>query len=542
MKRSDGNGGPANPFELTVRQPERPGTAPPCQVACPNSGDIRAWIGLVAQHEKVGLSRESAIELAWEKIVDRNPFPATLGRICPHPCESGCNRSAKEGPVAINAMERFIGDWAIEHQFDFNRLEDQKPEKVAAIGAGPAGLSFAYQMARRGYSVTIFESRPEAGGMLRYGIPDYRMPPEILDAEIERIRRMGVEIRHGVQIDDRAMADIRQSFDIVFVAIGAQKSLLLGIPGEIGNGCWTGTDFLLRVNTGEAPELGAETVVIGGGNTAIDAARTAIRLGSKATIYYRRTRDQMPANAVEIEDALDEGVHIEFLAAPTEVVRNDVGDITGLRLQRMQLTDADASGRPRPVPIPDSSFTVPASSIVAAVAQVADADRLDIRSLEQNGLPSGHQILSGGDMIRAGIAGDAIIQGRKAAEAIHKDLYGVTTPEDLPGAVVQSDDLMLGFFPNVERANLPGSTPADRTQSLRLETHTTLNLEAFFREASRCMSCGACFGCSNCFMYCNADCYSLSETVTPGSYFMLDLSACEGCTKCIELCPSATIQ
>ena len=276
-------------FAFRGTEPVRSEPAPPCQLSCPNSGDIRKWIGFLAQREKLGLSKHEALGSAWGEIVDRNPFPASLGRICPHPCESGCNRTAKEDPVSIHAMERYLGDWAIEENLEFEVTEDPKSESVGIVGAGPAGLSFGYQMARRGYRVTIYESKFKPGGMLRFGIPDFRLPPEVLDAEIERIEKLGVEIRLGVGVGTHVtMDELRSNHEIVFVGIGAQTSRRLDIPGEEGTGCFGGTEFLAAVNTGEQIGIGDEVVVIGGGNTALDAARTARRLGADVTVSYRR--------------------------------------------------------------------------------------------------------------------------------------------------------------------------------------------------------------------------------------------------------------
>lgn len=542
MKSPSKKGGSSRPFALVVTKPVRPETVPPCQVSCPNAGDIRGWIGVIGQHKKLGLSREDAIRVAWLRIVDRNPFPATLGRICPHPCESGCNRSAKDEPVAINAMERFIGDRAVDLQWDFEPIEEQKEEDVAVIGAGPAGLSFAYQMARRGYSVKMFEARPKAGGMLRYGIPDYRMPPAILDAEIARIERLGVTILSGVQIAETDMDEVRNRFDIVFVGIGAQRSLLPGIPGESGEGFWTGTDFLAAVNTGKNLDPGDHVVVIGGGNTAVDVARTAVRLGSRATICYRRTRKEMPANGRELEAALAEGVVIEFLVAPKAIARDGRGRISTVSFQRMKLDGIDDSGRRKPVPMSGCELNIFASAVVAAVAQVPEWDDLRTDDAEGRQDRPGDGILLGGDVLGLGIAGEAIVQGRIAAEAIHSRLYGIEAPPDGSENVVQSDQLWLGYYPDVPRVNLPEVPVESRITSLKTELHATLDEDAFFMEASRCMSCGACFGCTNCFMFCNASCYRPMERPIPGSYFGLDLTLCEGCTKCVELCPSATIQ
>ena len=344
--------------------------APPCAGGCPNGNEIRELLVTVAQAEAYGRSNEQAFELFWKRLAERNPFPAVCGRVCPHPCEDACNRKGKDGSVSINAVERFVGDFGIAHKLKLSRLNDEKrSEKVAVVGAGPAGLSCAYQLARQGYQVTIFEGFPKPGGMLRYGIPTYRLPREVLDAEIQRILDLGVELKCSCIVGkDVSLEQLRKDYQAVFVGIGAQKGIKLKVPGEDAPNVFSGTDFLNAVNRGEPPVIGGKVIVVGGGDTAIDAARVSKRLGAEVTLLYRRTRSEMPAVKSEIEGALEEGVHIEFLAAPVEILQQD-GRAVGMRCIRMQLGEPDSSGRPRPVPQPGSEFEVEASSIIAAISQ-----------------------------------------------------------------------------------------------------------------------------------------------------------------------------
>ena len=279
----------------------------PCQGGCANCGDIRGWIGTVAQREKTGLSAEESYAQAWRIITDVNPFPATLGRICPHPCEDHCNRSELDEPLAINAMERFLGDFAINRGLPLDRCaEAGGGEWIGVVGAGPSGLSFAYQMARRGYRVTVYDAREKAGGMLRFGVPDYRLPQDVLDAEIQKILDLGVELHLGVEVGrDIGLEELRARHSSLYLGIGAQQGQALRIPGGEGPGVWTGTEYLARINRGEAVDTGAAVIVVGGGNTAIDAARCARRGGAEVTILYRRSREEMPAIVHEIDDALN---------------------------------------------------------------------------------------------------------------------------------------------------------------------------------------------------------------------------------------------
>ncbi len=546
----------------------------PCQASCPNCGDIRGWIGVIAQRSKTGIGREDAYARAWRMITDVNPFPAVLGRICPHPCESGCNRSEKDGAVAINSLERFLGDWAIAAKLPLEELEvDPKQESIGVIGAGPSGLSFAYQMARRGYPVTVYDEHEQAGGMLRHGIPDYRLPPQVLDREIQRILDLGVALELNTRVgSDVTIAQLRERHDILFLGVGAQKSLPLSIPGARGPGAWTGVEYLARVNRGEAVDLGQRVVVVGGGDTAIDAARSARRAGSDVTILYRRSREEMPADAGEIEDAHAEGVRVRFLASPVEIKRSD-GRIVGLVALRNELGEPDDSGRRRPLPVAGSEHELPADAFIAAVSQEPDWRGLEAFHGEGRWLVSNEigriddGVWAGGDVLGLGIAGMAIFHGRRAAETVHADLRGPVSGATAPGAAssemarsaaatdggrgaadsgpqvpIGADRLRMDLYaprPPAEPEHLPAeSALADASA----EVSFRLTEEQFLAEVERCLSCGKCFGCEHCFMYCTPLCFSRVEEAEPGSYFALALERCEECGKCVEICPSGFLE
>lgn len=541
-----GSNGPGGNGRLTPSfRPAQVQKAPPCQCGCPNGGDIRGWIGTIAQREKLGLSLDEACTRAWRMIADVNPFPSVLGRVCPHPCESHCNRGEVDEPLSINAMERFLGDWAIERGLGLVPLSTGRhPESIGVIGAGPSGLSFAYQMARRGYAVTVYERREQAGGMLRYGIPDYRLPQNILDAEIGRISNLGVEIRTGFSVGrDATLEDLRERHDIVYLGIGAQKGKGMGLPGEEGPGAWTGTDYLERVNRGEAVSLGNRVIVVGGGNTAVDAARTARRTGAEVTILYRRSREEMPAIAAEIEEAEAEGIALVLLAAPVRVVRED-GLIRQLVVQRMELGEPDESGRRRPVPVPGSEFEVPADSMIAAVSQKPEWNGLEalpgadggwIITDDLGALVDG--VWAGGDVRGLGIAGDAIVHGRKAAEAAHARLRGLPVPkrDDRPPA--RAEALVPEFYAPAGRAEPAHLPSAEALAHPDAETIARITEAEFLSEAGRCFSCGSCFGCQQCWMYCTAGCFTAVEEAGPGMFFTLSLEKCQECGKCAEVCP-----
>lgn len=534
-------------------RPQQVEKTAPCQIGCANCGDIRGWIGTIAQRSKTGLSRHQAYTRAWQMIADVNPFPGTLGRVCPHPCEEHCNRGELDEPLAINAMERFLGDWAIEKEIPLPLLDEEGKDKdhwFGVVGAGPSGLSFAYQMARRGYRVTVYESRKNAGGMLRYGVPDYRLPQAVLDAEIEKILQLGVELRLDTVIGrDITLETLRDRHSALYLGIGAQSGLALGLPGEEGSSMWTGMDYLSRVNEGEEIDLGERVIVIGGGNTAVDAARCARRSGADVAILYRRTREEMPAISHEIDDALEEGVELVELVAPLRIERLADGKLTGLTGCRMQLGEEDSSGRRRPVPVPGTEFLVPTDTLISAVSQQPVLAGLETLNHDGNwlltddcgGLDDG--LLAGGDALSLGIAGNAIMQGRKAAEELHARFSGVPRsrpPEERPD--IGPEGLRFDYKPESTATRQPKLGGEERISLGSAEVTSTINEQQFLAETERCFSCGSCFGCEQCSMYCTTGCFTKLDEVSPGAYFSIALDQCHECGKCIEVCPCGFLE
>ncbi len=528
--------------EISPLRPQYVPQLPPCAGGCPCGTDIRGWLTTVAQADAYGRTTDEAYQLAWEKIADRNPFPAVCGRVCPHPCEDGCNRSTKDGAVAINALEQYIGDYGIAHNLKLSSLTSEKhSEKIAVVGAGPAGLSCAYQLARRGYPVTVFEAFQQAGGMLRYGIPKYRLPREVLDAEIQRILDLGVTLETGAVIGlNVSVEQLRKEYAAVFVGVGAHRGLKLRIPGDDAPNVLTGTDFLNHANSGEAVQVGNKVLVIGGGDTAIDAARVSKRLGADVTILYRRTCSEMPAIAAEVDGAIQEGVKVEYLCAPIEILVKD-GMATGARCIRMDLGEHDASGRPRPVPRPGSEFELEASTIIAAISQAPRLDGLGIgeKWIETKGaaVTGMEGVFAGGDGVELGLVTIAIAQGRFAAEAIDAYVRGVPPAPVTPLPAIGKDRVHLDWYKPAyrhERAEVPVMERAADT-----EVQVGLLDAEVVDEAKRCMSCGQCMDCETCWMYCTNSCF---VKLPKGEHYKVKLELCNGCKKCADACPCGFIQ
>jgi NADPH-dependent glutamate synthase beta subunit-like oxidoreductase len=409
-------------------------------------------------------------------------------------------------------------------------------------------MSCAYHLALRGYPVTVFEAFPKAGGMLRYGIPDYRLPQDILDAEINRIVDMGVELKLNTAVgSDITMDDISKEYKAVFVALGAHKGLKLRVDGEDASNVFTGTDFLHRVNVGEKVEVGDSVVVIGGGDTAIDAARVAKRLGADATILYRRTRNEMPAIDEEIVGAEQEDVKIEFLAAPIEIYR-DNGRATGMKCQRMELGEPDDSGRRRPVPIEGDTFDLNFTTLIAAISQEPDftgfenlIEGKDWIKVDEKFKTAEDTLYSGGDNVNLGLVIDAIFHGRRAALAIHEMMTGEEMPPAIkPIGLIKFDKMQLSYYegsPRVEAREMPVS---ERLNSLTAEIVSTLSQEDAIHEAKRCMSCGMCFDCGSCWSYCQDN--AVIKPLIKGEPYKFKLEFCNGCKKCAENCPCGYIE
>ncbi len=543
-----GGENPAAPsFRIRAQQLEK---LPPCQAQCPNSGDVRGWLGVIAQHKKNKLTLDEAYDKAWQILAELNPLPATIGRICPHPCEDLCSRRDKDGAISINAMERFLGDWAISRSLPLPRAGAAKyAESIGVIGSGPASLSFAYQMARRGYDVTMYEKHEFPGGMLRHAIPDYRLPREILDAEVERVLDMNISLVRNIDVGSSVdLEKLRDKHTLIFLGLGAQGARELGIPGEQGPGVISGIDYLQHRKRQPESQHGKQVLVVGGGNTAIDAARSARRDGASVTLLYRRSETEMPAAAHEVEDARTEGVEFRFLVSPTRIVR-DGSEIRELHMQEMRLAEADEQGRRRPVSIPGRVQKIAADVVIVAVAQAPDWEGMGVLAGGQEWLHTrddgklDEDIWAGGDDRGPGIASKAIAQGRYAAEAAHAELRGQENPRERSARkAIHNGAVKMDFYSEQQRTVGCRRSQQERLSDPESEIDQTISYEQACQEASRCMSCGLCFDCQQCFMYCNKAGFTRIDETRPGNYFVLALEACEGCGKCIEVCPCAYLE
>jgi heterodisulfide reductase subunit A len=493
---------------------------PPCREACPIGQEAAGYVALLAQ----GRFAEAA-----ELIRLRNPLPVVCGRVCYHPCEAECNRGFVDEPVAIQHLKRFALDWQETHQGGFvpeRVAQERHPERVAIVGSGPAGLACAHDLAVRGYRPTVFERHAVLGGMLALGIPRYRLPRERLLQDVDAIRRLGVEFRTGVEIGrDLTLDQLRaEGFAAVFLATGAHAGVALEVPGEDLAGVMQGVEFLRRHALGIPPQVGRGVAVVGGGNTAVDAARTALREGAEhVTILYRRTRAEMPAVEHEIRDAEEEGIHFAFLRAPVEVL-GEHGRVSGLRCVEMALGEPDASGRRRPVPVPGSEHILVFDTVIVAIGQRPERPglgeerlRLDRRgTLEvspetfETSLPG---VFAGGDAVFGPATVIAAMgSGKRAAEAIHKHLRGAPLADFethmVPTQIRRGETFRPHLYappftqtPKRAREAMPRLEPAARARNWE-EVERGLTEEQARAEAARCLHCGVCVDCYQCVTAC----------------------------------------
>lgn len=465
----------------------------PCSKACPAGTDCQGYVGLIANGEY-----KEAVKLIKEKL----PLPASIGRICPHPCEKQCRRQYVDEPISIAFLKGFVGDMDLIGDTYIPEIEPDTNKKVSVIGGGPAGLTAAYFLRKKGHSVTIFEQMPQMGGMLRYGIPEYRLPKAVLDKEIKLIEDMGVTLKNNVNIGkDISFEEIKNDFDATLVAIGAWNSSKMHVSGEDLDGVWGGIDFLREVSLGNKPEIGKNVAVCGGGNTAMDACRVAVRLGAENVyIIYRRTKDEMPADPQEILESEEEGVIYKYLTNPIEFTGEN-GKLNGVILQKMMLGDPDESGRRSPVAIEGETETIALDSIIMAIGQYPNLNgfetleatrRNTISADESRFTTSMDGVFAVGDATNRGadIAIAAIGEAQKASVVIDRYLNGETVGYKKTYFVEQdSKAIDYSRFEKSARAKMPHMTPQDRKTNFK-EVNFGFTEEMAKKEANRCLECG----------------------------------------------------
>jgi formate dehydrogenase beta subunit len=501
---------------------------PPCNQACPAGEDIQGWLDLA----QAGKFRE-----AWEHLVRDNPMPAVHGRVCYHPCESACNRGELDSSVGIHAVERFLGDRATAEGWHLTHDAAPSGKRVLVVGAGPSGLSAAYHLTRLGHTVEIREAGPVAGGMMHFGIPAYRLPRDILMQEIARIEATGVTITTNHKVTDLLAEKAAGKFDAVFVAIGAGIGKHVDIPARDAARVLDAVSLLHDVQPGEKPLLGRKVVVYGGGNTAMDAARTAKRLGAdEALIVYRRDRAHMPAHAFEADEAIEEGVKIKWLTTIKQIAGPE------LTVERMEL---DKDGRPHPT---GQFETLTADAVVLALGQETDSGFLhqvpgiafanDGAVIVDDNMMTGHEgVFAGGDMVPGQQSVTISVgHGKRAARHIDAWLRGVHYQAPTKHRTVNFADLHLPIYSDAMPSRQTALPPSLREGFV--EVTAGLSETQALHEARRCLSCGNCYECDNCLAACPE---TAIIKLGPGPGYRIDLALCTGCAACFEQCPCHAI-
>jgi NADPH-dependent glutamate synthase beta subunit-like oxidoreductase len=502
---------------------------PPCNDACPSGENIQGWLF----HAESG-----DYEKAWRLLTEANPLPACMGRVCYHPCETACNRAQLDKCVGVNAIERFIGDEALRHGWKFTPPAKSTGMRVLVVGAGPSGLSAAYQLVRAGHAVTIREAGPVAGGMMRFGIPKYRLPREVLDAEIARIVTLGVSIELNSKVDDVLAAKRDGHFDAVFLAVGAHIAKRAYLPAGSAGKMLDAVEVLRSMEGEERPLLGRRVVVYGGGNTALDVARTAKRLGAEeSVIVYRRTREKMPAHDAELEEALQEGVLVKWLSTIREAGESSI------TVEKMTLDDKGLAQ-------PTGEFeTLEADSVVLALGQDVDLSLLDgVPGLEIDGgvvkidarMMTGHPgIFAGGDMVQGErTVTVGIGHGKLAASNIDAWLRGETWTHPPRHEIATFDKLNTWYYSDAPKAQRP-LLDMVRRQSTFEEVVGGFDPATAQFEARRCLSCGNCFECDNCYGVCPDNAVI---KLGAGNRYAFNYDYCKGCGLCVSECPCGAIR
>ncbi|MES0491738.1 MAG: NAD(P)-binding protein [Leptospirales bacterium] len=532
---------------------------PPCTNSCPAGEDIRGYQNILRGVEVVeGI--DDKWEAAWRRLVDSNPFPAVMGRICPAPCEGGCNRGEVDETVGINSIEHALGEYALEKGFGLvqpgQTLPAETGKKVAVIGAGPAGLSTAYQLRKKGHAVTIYESQQKTGGMMRYGIMGYRVDRKILDAEIQRILDLGVELKTGVSIGtDVSLNDLEKQYDAVFLGPGAQQGRNLPVTG-FENSPYVSNAIKFLMDYEQSPEkmtIGKNIVVLGDGDVAMDVARLALRLGSKATILSAVDREDMNCSKYEFDEAVTEGTEFTYNTSVTEVLK-DGEKVRALKCVKMVKKEKGEDGWNHAIPflrykpLEGSEFELETDMVVASIGQTTNMKGFEEVANKKGMLPVDvhHQvkdrenIFAGGDAVKIDLITTAVGHGKKAAESIDVYLSGKPYPAKTRYEIADFKKMHPYFFEAADKSKR-GHRKIENVVGNFEEILEPLNAQWTEWEANRCMSCGLCFTCKQCLLYCPKEAISFDRKKPIGETMFTDYNKCVGCHVCHDICPSGYI-
>jgi NADPH-dependent glutamate synthase beta subunit-like oxidoreductase len=513
---------------LRVQRPIYEDLLPPCNNACPAGENIQAWLA----H-----AQEGQFKKAWETIVQDNPMPAVHGRVCYHPCETDCNRKNLDGTVSIHAVERFLGDMALQEGWTPPVSKKSSGKRVLIVGAGPSGLSAAHHLTLMGHSVEVHEAGPMAGGMMHFGIPAYRLPRDILDGEIARIERMGVKFVFNHKVEDLAAEIEGGKFDAAFVAVGAHLSKRTDIPARDAGKVLDAVSFLKDVESGTPPKLGRRVAIYGGGNTAMDAARVAKRLGHEPLIIYRRDYEHMPAHTFEADEAMEEGVKIHWLRTIKSIEETNF---------QVEVMEVDENGRPQPT---GEFETIEADDLIMALGQDTDTEFLkkvpgvefqwDGTVVVSENMMTGYPgLFAGGDMVPSDrTVTIAVGHGKKAARNVDAYLSGDVYGKPARGDIATFDKLHLWFYTDAAQRPQSHADLAQRQSSFEEVVKGLSEKEAVY-ESKRCLSCGNCFECDGCYGACPEDAII---KLGPGKRYEYNYDLCTGCAVCFEQCPCHAI-
>jgi NADPH-dependent glutamate synthase beta subunit-like oxidoreductase/Pyruvate/2-oxoacid:ferredoxin oxidoreductase delta subunit len=514
---------------------------PPCDHACPAGEPIQGYLDAVKHGDYLE---------GYRRIKEVMPFPSITGRVCYHPCESACNRGKYDDAIGIRSVERFLGDYGLGLPEDVVARGAEQGRHVGVVGSGPAGLSAAYQLARKGYGVTIFEALPKPGGLLRGGIPEWMLPQDVLDKEIGRIESLGVAIECDRRLGGNlSWADLER-FDAIVLAVGLPLGRRLGVPGEDAEGVAGGLEFLRDIGLGKDVRVGRRAVIVGGGNTALDAVRSALRLGAeRAQMLCLETPEQMPVVSEERAEGLAEGCELVHETAVTEILTAD-GRVRGVRTSRAVLAQG-AGGAIRPELVPGHDAEIECDTVIICIGQRSDLGYLPgdvpanglIQADRKYGRIGATKVFAAGDVVDGpGMVVQAVGAGRKVANAIHLLLTEgrIEVPDENPDVIDDLKRLNLRYFKHAPRTRDMEREPEERVRSQKLEVRLGYSEDMAVREADRCFSCGVCNGCDNCWVVCPDT--SILRDKRENGHYSVNLNYCKGCGVCVQECPTGCLE